>query len=173
MKEDTKVKKPLVAIVMGSDSDLPIMEDARKILEDLDIEYEMTISSAHRSPERTVKYAKSAIKKGVEVIIAAAGGAAHLAGVIAAETVLPVIGVPIDSSPLKGLDALLSTAQMPGGVPVATMAIGKTGAKNAAIFAAQILGVKYTKIRDELKRYKRELAFEVEKKAQKLENQVR
>jgi len=138
-----------------------------------DIEYEITISSAHRSPERTTKYAQSAIKKGVEVIIAGAGSAAHLAGVIAAETVLPVIGVPIDSSSLKGLDALLSTVQMPGGVPVATMAIGKAGAKNAAILAAQILGVKYAKIRDELKRYKRELAFEVEKKAQKLENQAR
>jgi phosphoribosylaminoimidazole carboxylase PurE protein len=139
----------------------------------MDIEYEITISSAHRSPERTTKYAQSAIKKGVEVIIAGAGSAAHLAGVIAAETVLPVIGVPIDSSSLKGLDALLSTVQMPGGVPVATMAIGKAGAKNAAILAAQILGVKYAKIRDELKRYKRELAFEVEKKAQKLENQAR
>jgi phosphoribosylaminoimidazole carboxylase PurE protein len=173
MKEDTKVKNPLVSIVMGSDSDLPIMDEARKILEYMDIEYEITISSAHRSPERTTKYAQSAIKKGVEVIIAGAGSAAHLAGVIAAETVLPVIGVPIDSSSLKGLDALLSTVQMPGGVPVATMAIGKAGAKNAAILAAQILGVKYAKIRDELKRYKRELAFEVEKKAQKLENQAR
>ncbi|MFA4910913.1 MAG: 5-(carboxyamino)imidazole ribonucleotide mutase [Desulfobacteria bacterium] len=173
MKEDTKVKNPLVSIVMGSDSDLPIMDEARKILEYMDIEYEITISSAHRSPERTTKYAQSAIKKGIEVIIAGAGSAAHLAGIIAAETVLPVIGVPIDSSSLKGIDALLSTVQMPGGVPVATMAIGKTGAKNAAILAAQILGVKYTKIRDDLKRYKRELAFEVEKKAQKLENQVR
>ena len=170
MKEDLKGKNPLVSIVMGSDSDLPIMEEARKILEDLGIGYEMTLSSAHRSPEPTVKSAKSAIKKGIEVIIAGAGGAAHLAGVIAAETVLPVIGVPIDSSSLKGLDALLSTVQMPGGVPVATMAIGKAGAKNAAILAAQILGVKYTKIRDELKRYKRGLAFEVEKEAQKLEN---
>ncbi|MBI4618718.1 MAG: 5-(carboxyamino)imidazole ribonucleotide mutase [Desulfobacterales bacterium] len=173
MKKDIKGKNPLVSIVMGSDSDLPIMEEARKILEYMDIEYEMTISSAHRSPERTTKYAQSAIKKGIEVIIAGAGSAAHLAGIIAAETVLPVIGVPIDSSSLKGLDALLSTVQMPGGVPVATMAIGKTGAKNAAILAAQILGVKYTKIRDGLKRYKRELAFEVEKKAQKLENEVR
>ena len=173
MKKDIKVKNPLVSIVMGSDSDLPIMDEARKILEYMGIEYEMTISSAHRSPERTIKYAQSAIKKGIEVIIAGAGSAAHLAGVIAAETVLPVIGVPIDSSSLKGLDALLSTVQMPGGVPVATMAIGKTGAKNAAILAAQILGVKYSKIRDELKRYKRELASEVEKKAQKLENRAR
>lgn len=173
MKEDIKGKNPLVSIVMGSDSDLPIMDEARKILEYMNIEYEMTISSAHRSPDRTVKYAQSAIKKGVEVIIAGAGSAAHLAGVIAAETVLPVIGVPIDSSSLKGLDALLSTVQMPGGVPVATMAIGKTGAKNAAILAAQILGVKYTKIRDNLKQYKRELAFEVEKKAKKLKNEVK
>ena len=173
MRKDIKVKNPLVSIVMGSDSDLPIMDEARKILEYMGIEYEMTISSAHRSPERTVKYAQSAIKKGIEVIIAGAGSAAHLAGVIAAETVLPVIGVPIDSSSLNGLDALLSTVQMPGGVPVATMAIGKIGAKNAAILAAQILGVKYAKIRDELKRYKRELAFDVEKKAQKLENQAK
>ena len=173
MKEDIKGKNPLVSIVMGSESDLPIMDEARKILEYMGIEYEIAISSAHRSPERTTKYAQSAIKKGIEVIIAGAGSAAHLAGIIAAETVLPVIGVPIDSSSLKGIDALLSTVQMPGGVPVATMAIGKTGAKNAAILAAQILGVKYTKIRADLKRYKRELAFEVEKKAQKLENEVR
>ncbi|MFH2012248.1 MAG: 5-(carboxyamino)imidazole ribonucleotide mutase [Pseudomonadota bacterium] len=173
MKEDMKGKYPLVSIVMGSDSDMPIMEEARKVLENLGIEYEITISSAHRSPKRTAQYAQSAIEKGIEVIIAAAGGAAHLAGVIASETVLPVIGVPIDSSSLKGLDALLSTVQMPGGVPVATMAIGKAGAKNAGIFAAQILGVKHTKIRDRLKRYKKELALEVEKKAQNLENQIK
>jgi len=167
------IEKPVVGIVMGSDSDLPVMDEARKMLEDLGIEYEMTIASAHRSPDRTSRYARSAIEKGIEVIIVGAGGAAHLAGMIAAETVLPVIGVPIDSSSLRGLDALLSTVQMPGGVPVATMAIGKSGAKNAAIFAAQLLGGKYSKIRDSLDRYKKNLAFQVEEKAKKLENQVK
>jgi phosphoribosylaminoimidazole carboxylase PurE protein len=164
------MQKPLVGIVMGSDSDLPVMEEAKKLLEYLEIEYELTISSAHRAPDRTLNYAKSAIEKGLEVIIAGAGSAAHLAGMIAAHTNLPVIGVPIDSSCLKGIDALLSTVQMPGGIPVATMAIGKAGAKNAAIFAAQILGVKYPKIREKLSIYKKELAFQVEEKARRLEN---
>src|SRR3989304_2590851 len=127
--------KSLVGILMGSDSDLPIMEEAAKILKDFDIPYEMTISSAHRSPKRTSDYAKSAADRGIKVIIAGAGSAAHLAGFIAAETILPVIGVPIDSSSLKGMDALLSTVQMPGGVPVAAMAIGKAGAEKPGIFA--------------------------------------
>ena len=167
------MEKPLVGNLMGRDSDLSVMDEAGKVLENLGIEYEMTISSAHRSPDRTVRYAQSAMEKGIEVIIAGAGGAAHLAGIIAAETVLPVIGVPIDSSPLKGLDALLSTAQMPGGVPVATMAIGKAGAKNAAVFAAQILAGRYSRVRCELTRYKRDLASQVEEKAEKLENLFR
>ena len=128
--------KPLVGILMGSDSDLPVMEEAAKILKDFGIPYEMTISSAHRTPKRTSEYAQSAEGRGIKVIIAGAGSAAHLAGFIAAETTLPVIGVPIDSSPLNGLDSLLSTVQMPGGVPVASMSIGKAGAKNAGIFAA-------------------------------------
>ena len=164
--------QPLVGIVMGSDSDLPIMEETGKVLEDMGIEYEMTISSAHRSPARTSEYARSAGERGIEVIIAGAGGAAHLAGFIAANTILPVIGIPIDSSPLKGMDALLSTVQMPGGVPVASMAIGKAGAKNAAIFAAQILGGKYPTIREKLCDYKKNLAIKVEEKAKKLENRM-
>lgn len=158
-----------VCILMGSDSDLPVMEAAAKTLKEFQIPYEMSLASAHRSPERTRRYIKDAEIRGVEVIIAGAGGAAHLAGVIAAETILPVIGVPIDSSPLKGLDALLSTVQMPGGVSVATMAIGKAGAKNAGIFAVQILARKHPEIADRLLQYKRKLAEELEEKAKKLD----
>lgn len=161
--------KPLVGIVMGSDSDLPIMEETTKILDDFEISYEITISSAHRSPKRTVEYARHAEERGIEVIIAGAGGAAHLAGVIASETILPVIGVPIDSSPLKGIDSLLSTVQMPGGVPVATMAIGKAGAKNAGILAAQIISKKYPEIGKKLRDYKRRLEKEVEEKQKALQ----
>ena len=144
------MKKPLVGIVMGSDSDLPVMQETAKILETFAIPYDITISSAHRSPDLTASYAKNAAKKGFKVIIAGAGAAAHLAGVIASKTILPVIGVPIDSSSLKGLDSLLSTVQMPSGVPVATMALGKTGAKNAAIFAIQILSLEYPELKKKL-----------------------
>ncbi|MBI5327417.1 MAG: 5-(carboxyamino)imidazole ribonucleotide mutase [Deltaproteobacteria bacterium] len=160
--------KPLVGILMGSDSDLPIMEEAAKVLKEFGIPYEMTISSAHRSPKRTSEYAKGAADRGIKVIIAGAGSAAHLAGFIAAETTLPVIGVPIDSSPLKGIDSLLSTVQMPGGVPVAAMAIGKAGAKNAGIFAAQIIATYDKKLRTKLKTYKERQAKEVEDRAKKL-----
>ncbi len=128
-----------VAIVMGSDSDLPIMREAMKVLEEFGVECEVEVSSAHRSPQRTFEFAREAKGRGLQVIIAGAGSAAHLAGVIAAETTLPVIGVPIDSSPLKGFDSLLATVQMPPGVPVATMAVGRAGATNAALFAIQIL----------------------------------
>lgn len=162
--------KPLVGIVMGSSSDIEIMEETAKILKDFGITYEMTIASAHRSPKRTSEYAKSAVERGLEVIIAGAGSAAHLAGVIASETILPVIGVPIDSSPLKGLDSLLSTVQMPSGIPVATMAIGKAGAKNAGIFAAEILATKYPEILEKLLGYRRRLAENIEKEAKKLES---
>jgi phosphoribosylamine---glycine ligase len=158
--------KPQVLIVMGSDSDLPIMAGAEEILNKLKIPYEMTIASAHRTPERSVKIASEAEKKGIEVIIAGAGMAAHLAGVVAAHTIVPVIGVPIDSSPLHGIDSLLSTVQMPPGVPVATMAIGKAGAKNAAILSAQIIGRKDHAILKRLKEYRKKMAEEVEKKAQ-------
>lgn len=154
---------------MGSDSDLPVMESTAKTLEGFNIPYHMTVSSAHRTPDRTVKLIRDAEKNGVQVIIAGAGAAAHLAGVIAAHTTLPVIGIPVDSSPLKGIDALYSTVQMPPGIPVATMAVGKGGAKNAAIFAAQILGLNDEKIASALKEHKKKMADEVVKKAKKVE----
>jgi phosphoribosylamine--glycine ligase len=160
--------KPQVLIIMGSDSDLPIMAGAEEILKKLKIPYEMTIASAHRTPERSVKIASDAEERGIEVIIAGAGMAAHLAGVIAAHTIIPVIGVPIDSSPLHGIDSLLSTVQMPPGVPVATMAIGKAGAKNAAILSAQIIGRKDQAIVKRLKDYRKKMAEEIEKKARKI-----
>lgn len=160
--------RPLVGILMGSDSDLPVMEEAAKALKRFGIPYEVTVSSAHRTPERTARYAKGAEKRGIRVIIAGAGNAAHLAGFIAAQTTLPVIGVPIDSSSLKGLDALLSTVQMPGGVPVASMAIGPSGAKNAGIFAAQILSTADEGLRARLKAYRKEQAKAVEDKAKRL-----
>jgi len=163
---ETRDMKPKVLIIMGSDSDLPIIEETEKILNKFKIPYETTIASAHRSPERTAKLAKEAEKKGFEVIITGAGGAAHLAGVVASHTILPVIGVPIDSSPLKGIDALFSTVQMPAGVPVATMAIGKAGAKNAAILAAQILRTKAPAIAKTLRNHKTKMAKEALKKAE-------
>ena len=161
--------KARVLIVMGSDSDLPVMEAAAKMLKEFKIPYKMTVSSAHRTPERTLKLIKSSEKEGVQVIIAGAGAAAHLAGVVAAHTTLPVIGIPIDSSPLKGVDALYSTVQMPPGIPVATMAVGKGGAKNAGIFAAQVLALGDKKIAASLKDYKKQMAAEVVKKAKKVE----
>lgn len=160
--------KPKVLIIMGSDSDLPVMEETEKILKAFGISFETTIASAHRSPERAVKLAKGAEKKGFEVIITGAGAAAHLAGVIAAHTILPVIGVPINSSPLQGFDALFSTVQMPPGIPVATMAVGTAGAKNAAIFAAEIIGRKDAKIVRQLKEHKKRLEEGVERKAEVL-----
>ncbi len=149
--------RPLVGIVLGSASDKPIMDECAKTLEKMEIPFETTVSSAHRTPEKTRDYARSASDRGIEVIIAGAGWAAHLAGVLASYTTLPVIGVPIDSSPLKGIDSLLSTAQMPPGVPVATMAIGSGGARNAAVFAAQILALKYADIAERLERYRENL----------------
>jgi phosphoribosylaminoimidazole carboxylase PurE protein len=161
--------KAKVLILMGSDSDLPVMENTGKTLKEFGIPYEMTVSSAHRTPDRTLNLVINAEKNGVEVVIAGAGAAAHLAGVIASHTTLPVIGIPIDSSPLEGIDALYSTVQMPPGIPVATMAIGTAGAKNAGIFAAQILALKDPKIAAALKDYKKKMAKEVEKKARKVE----
>lgn len=160
--------KPLVGIVMGSQSDLPVMEEAQRILEQFTVPYEITLSSAHRSPDRTIRYAKSAEERGLQVIIVGAGAAAHLAGVIASETILPVIGIPLDSSPLKGVDSLLSTVQMPGGIPVATMAIGRAGARNAAILAVQILALRFPRLKEALKGYKERLAREVEEKAEEI-----
>lgn len=164
---------PKVGILMGSDSDLEVMREAETRLDYFGIPYETRILSAHRSPLRTVEYAQSALKRGVEVIIVGAGGAAHLGGVVAAHTTLPVIGVPIDSSSLKGIDALLSTVQMPAGVPVAAMAIGKGGAANAAIFAAEILARTDKEIADKLARFKEELAEGVEDKDRKLRREKR
>jgi phosphoribosylaminoimidazole carboxylase PurE protein len=154
---------------MGSASDRPIMEEAGGILERFGIPYEMTVASAHRSPERTKEYARSAHQRGLQVIIAGAGGAAHLAGSIAAETVLPVIGVPIDSSPLIGIDALLATVQMPGGVPVATMAVGKAGARNAGLLAVQILALYHLDLHEKLLEYKEEMARQVEVAAKNMD----
>jgi phosphoribosylaminoimidazole carboxylase PurE protein len=156
------VAQPKVAIVLGSDSDYPVIQDMLKILKDFDIEHELIVSSAHRSPERTQRYAATMEERGIQVVIACAGAAAHLAGVIASHTILPVIGVPIDSSPLHGLDALLSTSMMPSGIPVATMGIGKMGASNAAILAAQILARSNLELAERIRKYKRRLAERVE-----------
>lgn len=151
-----------VGILMGSESDLPVMQDATKFLSDLGVEHEVKIISAHRSPHLAMDYASNAESQGIEVIIAGAGGAAHLPGVIAALTPVPVIGVPIRSSALNGLDSLLSIVQMPSGVPVATVSIN--GAKNAGILAAQILSVKYPELRQKIKDFKTRLAKEVKSK---------
>ena len=162
------MSKPLVSIVMGSDSDLDIMREAAKALEDFGIAYEVDVTSAHRSPDRTADYARKAASRGIRVIIAGAGGAAHLAGVIAAHTTLPVIGVPIPSTALNGMDSLLATVQMPAGIPVATVAIGKPGATNAGILAAQILGLSSAAVAKKLESQKQALANGVEEKSRKL-----
>jgi 5-(carboxyamino)imidazole ribonucleotide mutase len=162
------MSKVLVSIVMGSDSDLDIMREAAKSLDEFGIPYEMDVTSAHRSPERTAEYAKNAAGRGVRVIIAGAGGAAHLAGVIAAHTTLPVIGVPIPSTSLNGMDSLLATVQMPAGIPVATVAIGKPGATNAGLLAAQIIGLSTADIATKLEGHKQKLAKGVEEKSRKL-----
>jgi 5-(carboxyamino)imidazole ribonucleotide mutase len=160
--------KPLVSIVMGSDSDLEIMREAGKALEGFGIAYEMDVTSAHRSPDRTAEYARKAAGRGIRVIIAGAGGAAHLAGVIAAHTSLPVIGVPIPSTSLQGMDSLLATVQMPAGIPVATVAIGKPGATNAGILAAQILALTDAGLLKKMTAHKEKLANSVEEKSKKL-----
>src|SRR5690242_1017401 len=164
-------KKAQVGIVMGSDSDLPIMTETAKTLKKFSITFEVEITSAHRSPARTADYARTARDRGLKAIIVGAGGAAHLAGVIAAESTLPVIGVPIASSPLSGMDALLSTVQMPGGVPVATMAIGTAGAVNAAIYAAEIIGTSDPEVAKSLANHKAELARVVAEKSEKLKRE--
>ncbi len=164
----TSNETPLVSIVMGSDSDLDRMAEAAKVLEEFEIPFEITISSAHRSPEMTMEYATTARDRGIHVIIAGAGRAAHLAGVIAAHTTLPVVGVPIDGGPLDGVDALYSTVQLPPGVPVATMAIGSGGARNAGIFAVQVLSLNNPDLQAKLQAYKSELSDGVAKKAARL-----
>jgi 5-(carboxyamino)imidazole ribonucleotide mutase len=165
------MSKILVGLVIGSDSDLEVIREAVKILDKFEIGYEMNIISAHRTPHTAHEYAENADGLGLEVIIAGAGGAAHLAGVIASLTPLPVIGVPMHTHSLGGIDSLLSIAQMPSGVPVATMAIGKAGAKNAAILAAQILGVKFPDTRDRVSTYKEEIAEQVMKKNNSLKEE--
>ena len=159
---------PDVLILMGSDSDAPVMQGAVDVLKEFGISHEMTVASAHRSPERVMRLVADAPGRGVKVFIIGAGAAAHLAGVVAAHTSLPVIGVPIDSSALKGWDALLSTVQMPPGVPVATVSIGKPGATNAGVLAAQILGVADADLAKKLGAYKRKLAEKVEAAAARL-----
>ena len=163
--------KPVVGIIMGSDSDLQVMQEAAAILKQFEIPYEIGVYSAHRSPHRTAEYVKNARQRGLKLIIAGAGSSAHLAGVTAAETTLPVIGVPVDSSPLSGLDSLLSTVQMPPGVPVATMGIGKSGATNAGIFAVQVLALEDEKLMKRLVEYKERLEQRVAEKSKRIVEQ--
>ena len=163
--------KPLVGIIMGSDSDLAVMQEAAKVLKQFEIPYEIGVYSAHRSPHRTLEYVRSARERGLKLIIAGAGSSAHLAGVTAAETTLPVIGIPIDSSPLSGLDSLLSTVQMPPGVPVATMGVGNSGATNAAVFAVQILALGDERMAGRLAEYKDQLEKSVAEKSKKVQGE--
>jgi len=164
--------KPLVGIIMGSDSDAPIMQEAAKTLQQFGVEYEIGVYSAHRSPHRTNEYVTSARTRGLKIIIAGAGSSAHLAGVTAAETILPVIGVPIDSSPLTGFDALMSTVQMPPGVPVSTMGVGKSGAINAAILAVEILALSDPGLAEKLVDYKAKLEVAVAEKSKKVASEI-
>ncbi len=165
-----KKSKPDVAIVMGSDSDWPAMQPAVKMLAEFGIACEVRVMSAHRTPRRAAEFAENAARRGLQVIIAAAGGAAHLAGVLAAHTTLPVIGVPLKGGALDGLDALLATVQMPAGVPVATVALGSAGPANAAILAAQILGLSRPALAGALRRYKQKLAAKVAAADQRVQN---
>lgn len=161
-------ESPVVSIVMGSDSDLPIMKEAAYILEAFDVPCEVVLASAHRSPDRTSSLARNAAGRGIKVIIAGAGAAAHLAGVIASQTTVPVIGVPINATPLNGMDALLATVQMPGGVPVAAMALDSAGAKNAALLAVRILALSNEGLRQKLDDYATDLARKLEEKQETL-----
>lgn len=164
----TETRKALVGIIMGSDTDLPVMKEAAETLKKFDVPFEIDITSAHRTPARTSEYARTAIDRGLKVIIVGAGGAAHLAGVVAAETTLPVIGVPMPTTSLQGLDSLLSTVQMPGGVPVACVAIGKSGAVNAAILAVQIIATSDAVLARKLVEYKKDIARRVMEKSEKV-----
>jgi phosphoribosylaminoimidazole carboxylase PurE protein len=164
-------EEPKVGIVMGSDTDLPIMTETARMLKRFGVPFEIEITSAHRSPLRTSEYARTAIQRGLRVIIVGAGGAAHLAGVIAAETTLPVIGVPMATTTLAGLDSLLSTVQMPGGVPVACTAIGKPGAVNAAIYAIEIIATSDDELAQKLTAFKEELARSVAEKSEKVKRE--
>ena len=164
--------KPLVGILMGSDNDYEIMKEAAVALNEFGVPFEMTVSSAHRTPERTAKYVREARGRGIKILVAGAGAAAHLAGVVAAETTLPVIAVPIDATALNGMDALLAMVQMPAGIPVATMAIGKSGARNAGIFAVQMLAVCDDALSDKLVQFKADMAAGVEAKAEALKQRL-
>lgn len=172
MAKTAKRTKPLVGILMGSDSDHSVMQEAARVLDQFGVPHEVLVASAHRSPERTQQYIQEAPQRGVKVLIAGAGAAAHLAGVLAAHSVLPVIGVPIGSSALQGLDALLATVQMPGGTPVATMAIGKAGAKNAGLLAVQILALHDKGLTGKLLQFKKDQARQVEKKDRALQSTI-
>lgn len=161
-----------IAIFIGSDSDYEVAKDALEILKEFEVPFALEVTSAHRSPSRTVELVKSYEEKGVEVFIAVAGKAAHLAGVVASHTVLPVIGIPVESSTLGGLDALLSTVQMPKGVPVATMGLGKAGASNAALLAVQILGLKDSALMSKMRDYREKMASQVESKSKKIQQDL-
>jgi 5-(carboxyamino)imidazole ribonucleotide mutase len=169
MPRTRETASPLVGILMGSDSDLPTMGEAAKVLREFDIPFEIHVSSAHRTPDRVIRFARDAEKRGLRVLIAGAGGAAHLAGVTAAHTLLPVIGVPMEGGALHGLDALLSTVQMPGGIPVATVAIGKPGARNAGLLAVQILALTDPWLRRNLLASRRRMSAQVAEKDRQLQ----
>ncbi|MDD5217252.1 MAG: 5-(carboxyamino)imidazole ribonucleotide mutase [Candidatus Omnitrophica bacterium] len=162
-----------VSILMGSDSDLEVMQEAVQVLKDFGIEHDVKVLSAHRSPALVSQFASQACAEGVKVIIAGAGGAAHLAGVLAAHTTLPVIGVPIASTALNGMDALLATVQMPAGVPVATVAVGKAGARNAAILAVQMLALNDTQLVKKLQDFKNRLEADIKTKNEKLQQKLK
>jgi phosphoribosylaminoimidazole carboxylase PurE protein len=164
--------KPIVSIVMGSDSDLDMMIEAAKVLTEFGVSHEIQVLSAHRSPERVTQYCKNLGKRGIQIVIAGAGGAAHLAGVIAAHVTLPVIGVPVNSSSLSGLDSLLATVQMPSGIPVATVAIGKGGAANAGILAVQILSLGSSRLKSKLTEHKKKLSKSVADKNSRLQKNL-
>jgi phosphoribosylaminoimidazole carboxylase PurE protein len=166
----SKEKGPRIGIVLGSESDLPIMTKGVELLKKFGVEVEVELSSAHRAPEKTARYAREAESRGLGVLIGAAGFANHLAGSLAAHTVLPVIGVPLNTSPLNGLDSLLSTVQMPGGVPVATVTIGEAGAVNAAVLALQILATADPDLRQAIRRYKEEMAEKIARRAEEIRN---
>jgi len=170
-KGETSKERPQVGIIMGSDTDLPVMSESAKMLDKFSIPFEIEVVSAHRSPARTHEYATTAIERGLKVVIVAAGGAAHLAGVVAALTTLPVIAVPMATTVLSGIDALLSSVQMPAGVPVAAMAIDKPGAINAAIYAAEIIATFDQRVAAQLVAYKQELARSVAEKSARVKQQ--
>lgn len=161
-----------VAILLGSDSDYEVAEEALQILQEFEVSFAVEVTSAHRSPERTLNLVRAFEKKGVEVFIALAGKAAHLAGFVAAHTLRPVIGVPVESAALSGLDSLLSTVQMPRGIPVATMGLGKSGASNAALLAVQILALKEDVLNEKMKEYREKMASQVESKSRKIKEKL-